>query len=214
MLAVVAGCASSVFAQQDGDFFFSFSGTGDTPDNPSAEFAEGDSGSLFLYYSGTSDIDTGFGFDLLSDSAGVINFTGSEIFSNPAGYAWRPRWATVASGNADGDSVTGVVTVNLTSVLKVGIDVDNPKDDADYFADTDSFLLGRFDFDVAGSVGDTTEISFVDGEFPITVVNGGALLDIAFGSATINVAGSAIPEPATTGLLAISLACLVTCRRR
>ena len=68
---------------QDGDFFFSFDGNGANVGNPTGTFQTGDSGSLFYYYSGTSDIDTGFTTGLETSNSGVIEFTGSEVFNSP-----------------------------------------------------------------------------------------------------------------------------------
>lgn len=208
VLALVAFSAGSVFAQ-DGDFFFAFNDGGATVDNPTGEIAVGDSGSAFLYYVGTSDIDTGFTFDLTTTTAGVINFTGGEIFNNPAGAGGLGRWATANTGvaSADGQLFEGNATVNLPPLTpQVGIDIDNPGLDDDFDAGTNSFLLGRFDFDVVGD--GETDIAFVDGA---QVVNGGAPLGITFGTATVS---TAIPEPTSAGLLAMGLVGLVARRRR
>ena len=205
VLAIMAMSVGSAHGQV-GDLFFSFESGGATVDNPRGAFNPGDTGSVFVYYIGTSDLDSGATFELSTDAGGVINFTGGEVFNNPAGADGLPRWSTVDATLSDDLQVVEGAFINLPPLTpNVGVDVDNPTLDADFDPATNSFGIARADFEVVGE--GLTNIS-ISGQF----VSSGAALDLTLGSITID--SAAIPEPTSAGLLAVVAAGLIGRRRR
>ena len=224
VLAIAAMSVSSVSAQ--GDFFFSFA-EGGANENQTGEFAVGDSGSLFVYWStngpNDSDLNVGAFIDVFSSTSGVIEFTAAETFDyeiTVGGQAIGNRILDAQGGGGSigpADSVTADMIDELASFTVTGgpgiIEDNNGSGvflDAGYDASNDGFNWGRIDFNVIGT--GSTDITGAAGDGQI--VNGGDVVPAVFTTATINVSGDIVPEPTTAGLLAIGLAGLVARRRR
>ena len=80
-ICVFVCAAGSAVAQ--GDFFFTFLDGGPNV-NQSASFQVGDTGSLYVYWTtnGPADADLSVGatIDVISDTAGIIEFTAAQTF--------------------------------------------------------------------------------------------------------------------------------------
>ena len=207
---------NSVFAQSD--FFFSFDQAGPNT-NQSRDFNVGDSGSLWIYWStngpADSDLDVGAFIDVFTSTSGVIEFTAAETFDYELLVAGMPVGITRLNGEGLGPAenlsadfidelfaftVTGSGIVESFSMVFL---------DEGYNAVNDGFEWGRIDFNVVGE--GTTTVTGAAGDG--LIVNGGSIVDAAFSTVTIN-ATSQIPEPATTGFLALALAGLAVRRYR
>ena len=207
---------NSVFAQSD--FFFSFDQAGPNT-NQSRDFNVGDSGSLWIYWStngpADSDLDVGAFIDVFTSTSGVIEFTAAETFDYELLVAGMPVGITRLNGEGLGPAenlsadfidelfaftVTGSGIVESFSMVFL---------DEGYNAVNDGFEWGRIDFNVVGE--GTTTVTGAAGDG--LIVNGGSIVDAAFSTVTIN-ATSQIPEPTTTGFLALALAGLAVRRYR
>jgi hypothetical protein len=222
VLALVAFSAGSVFAQDN----VYFAGAEGTPNSAfdSGELAVGDTGSVFVYWDANlSNLDTGAFLDIVTDTAGVINFTGGETFEFAIEIAGTPvgnRWTDdMGAGGSfgPGELTNGGEGININAFTVTGGDgilaANNgtPFTDQGYDAAADAFLFARLDYEAVGE--GTTSLSVTPGAGGI--VNAGATVDATFGSATFTVGGGpVIPEPTTAGLLAMGLVGLVARRRR
>ena len=226
VLALVVFSTSSV-CQAQNDFFFSFADLGGPVANGNAvgDFAVGDTGSLYLYYStngpSNSDLNIGFFTDLLTSASGVVAFTAAETFDyniTVGGVPIGTRLNTGAGGGFAGPAVNVaddlVTDLRAFTVTGMGIIESNNGSgaflDAGYSMAGDAFQIGRLDFSVIGE--GSVDISYlitqaVNGpdDFSATAVSG---------IGTINVGGVVIPEPTSAGLLAMALVGLVARRRR
>lgn len=230
VMALVAISSSSVFAQTD--FFWSTFNLneGATNDDVKVELNNGDTGSLFLYYStngpADSNLSVGAFLDVATSAAGVIQFTRAETFDFNISVSGTPidkRWLDDMGGGGSAGE-TGTVTDDLIDEWNAftvtggqGIlETNNGSGaflDEGYDAGADAFLFGVIDFTVIGNDGDSVDLLTSAGDGMI--VNGGSVVDASFGLATINVGGGGvIPEPTTAGLLAIGLVGVVARRRR
>ena len=177
------------------DFFWSNVGLDSGAANDSTgvfNFAEGSSGSLYLYYDTMmSEIDTGAFIDIATSTSGVIEFTFAETLEfdiTTSGTPFSLRW-----GDASGP--TGDVTADfidelgaLTVLMGTGMLNENTGPiffDEGYDFDSESFLFARVDFNVIGPEGSSVDILTTRGATGI--VHQGMLLDPLFGVATINV---------------------------
>lgn len=227
VLAIVAMSFSSALADHS-DFFFSFS-EGGVNGNQTMDFATGDTGSLFVYWStngpADSDLSVGAFIDVFTDTAGVIQFTSAETFDYQITVAGTPIGNRLLDANGGGGAVgaAGSVSADFIDEMRAftvtggpGILESNNGSgaflDSGYDASNDAFNWGRIDFTVVGASGTSTNVTGAAGDGMI--VNGASVVDAAFSTATINVGGDIIPEPTTAGLLAIGLAGLVARRRR
>lgn len=228
VLALVALSTSSIFAQGQYDFFFSFNDIGGGVENGDASmnFEAGDTGSLFLYYStdgpSQSELSIGFFTNIMTSASGVIEFTAAQTFDydiSIAGTSLGNRWDTPDGGFAgDAVSVTSDFITDLRAFTVTGDGIINanagsPFTDAGYDASANAFQLGRIDFTVLGSLGPGG--TSVDVAALLTqAVNGSVDFSAtaSVGGATINVSG--VPEPTSAGLLALGLVGLVARRRR
>ena len=229
VMALVAISSSSVFAQTD--FFWSTSalGQGASNEDVKVNLSNGDTGSLYLYFStngpADSDLSVGAFLDVATSQSGVIQFTRAETFDFAITVAGTPianRWLdNMGGGGSAGE--TGTVGDDLIDEWNAftvtggqGILESNNGSgaflDEGYDAGADAFLFGVVDFTVIGNDGDSVDLFTSAGDGMI--VNGGDVVDATFGAATINVGGGTIPEPTTAGLLALGLAGIVARRRR
>ena len=218
-LAIVAMSVSSVSAQSD--FFFSFT-QGGTNGDQSADFAVGESGSLWVYWStngpADSDLDVGAFIDVFTSASGVLEFTAAETFDYDLLVAGNPSGLTRLNGEGIGavtptadfiDELAGF-TVTGNGILEAN-NGSGVFTDAGYSAANDAFEFGRIDFNVIGDGSVTVTGEAGDG----LIVNGADVVDATFSTATVNVGGgNDIPEPTTAGLLALGLAGFVARRRR
>ena len=207
------------------DFFWSLAdlNSGATNSAVDAQFNQGDTGSLFIYYTtngpANSDLSTGAFLDIESSNSGVIQFTGAETFDfritendTTIGYRWTDGLGgggfAGPSNNFTDDFIDefraftiaggpGIQEINTGPVFI----------DHGYDADADAFLWGKVDFLVIGEAGSSTELFTESGDGYI--VNGSQIVDASFGSATITVG---IPEP--TAVVALALAILGTAFHR
>ena len=178
------------------DFFWSFADLGGGAVNdstPVGNFAEGSSGSMFLYFDPAmvGDIDTGAFFDLQTSAAGVIEFTDAVAFDFDVTVNDLPvslRW-----GDAFGQ--TGIVTPNMIDEWgaftivsgdgMIGTNTGPVFFDEGYDMSTGAFLFGRVDFNVVGVEGDSVDIFTSAGSTGI--VNMGMTVNPTIGISTINV---------------------------
>ena len=225
VLAIAVMSVGSVSAQ--GDFFFSFT-EGGTNGDQAMDFEVGDTGSLYVYWStngpSDSDLNVGAFIDVFSSTSGVIEFTAAETFDYVISVGGQQTGNRILDANGGGGSVGPAESVSadmideLAAFTVVGgpgiIEANNGTGvflDEGYDANNDGFQWGRIDFNVVGA--GSTDVTGAAGAGQI--VNGDAVVDAAFTTATINVAGGpVIPEPTTAGLLALGLAGLVARRRR
>ena len=225
VLAIAVMSAGSVSAQ--GDFFFSFTEGGSNGDQ-AMDFNVGDTGSLYVYWStngpSDSDLNVGAFIDVMSTTAGIIQFTAAETFDYEITVNGTATGNRILDANGMGGAVGPAESVaddfinELAAFTVVGgpgiLEANNGSGvffDEGYDANNDGFQWGRIDFDVIGE--GSTQVSGVAGDGMI--VNDGAVVPAVFTTATINVGGGpVIPEPTTAGLLALGLTGIVARRRR
>lgn len=177
------------------DFFWSTVGidSGATNDStPELTFAEGSSGTLFLYYDTmVSELDTGAFIDIETSTNGVIEFTAAETLDfdiTTSGVPFSIRWgdAAGATGDVTPNFIDELGAVNV--VAGTGILNQNTGPvffDEGYDFDSEAFLFATVDFDVVGPEGSTVNILTSRGVTGI--VHMGELLDPSFGIVTITV---------------------------
>ena len=218
-----------VFGQTD--FFYSLADLNGGAQNSAlnADFAQGDTGSLFVYYTTNgpvdADLDLVASLDIQSSVSGVIQFSDVETFEFPIqiadttiGYRWTADGIS-GNGGAFGSDLSTVSDDFVESLAAfrvdggVGLIEANTGPtffDAGYDIDADAFLFGRIDFSVIGTVGDSTQLFTSPGALGLDTNGAGTP---TFGAASINVVSS-IPEPNATFLLLAGVCSSVLRRRR
>ena len=227
VLVLMTVLSTSISAQTD--FFWSTFdlNSGAANSDLKATYEQGDTGSLFLYFStnGPSDSNLSVGgfLDVATSMNGVIEFTRAETFDftinvggTPIGNRWLDDMGGGGSAGETGDVMANFIDEWNAFTVTGGqgiLESNNGQGvflDEGYDAGADAFLFGVVDFTVVGSMGSSVDLitSVGDG----MVVDGGTALDPEFGNATINVTG--IPEPTTVGLFAVGFAGVAARRRR
>ena len=208
-VATVACCSSSIFAQ---DIFLSFDADALTT---STTLSAPGSSTAFLF-SREGFVHRGIDLVISGSDGAVAQFTGGEIFLTgevPAppfdvlGPAARFDGQTTEVTDTQIDVIAGAVTT-------VGVDGGSLFDPAVAGV---GVLLGQFEFDAIGGGTSTFSLDFDPDNAPFGVIdaNGGIQDTTSLGSGiTVTVEGAAIPEPTSTGLLAMGLIGLVARRRR
>ena len=182
-----------------GDFFFSFTEDG-ANEGQEMEFVTGDTGSLFVYWSTNgpenSELDQGAFIDVLTDRAGVIEFTAAETFDfeiTDAGTPVDNRW--LDENGLDGfvgpaesiaanfiDELAAFTVLNGPGIVEAN-NGSGSLLDAGYNLNNDGFLWGRIDFNVVGQ--GTVNITGFPGSG--SIVNNGSSVDATFTTATVKV---------------------------
>ena len=222
---IVALCiATLVFCHASAqNFFWSTADfeTGATPTDNVNPFIDGTTGTVFLYYeAGGSNIIEGIDLDFSWDINGIVGFTAAETFDADillnGEFDLDDRWGdfTGPANEVSADAVDGFLTVNtingsgilqqnIPGVLNgAGIDF------VDTLFDTtaNAFLVGSFDYEFLNfDVGNLATLQ-VEG----LVVNEGVDINGQFTNITFGV----VPEPTSTGILALGLASLFVRRRK
>ena len=208
-VATVACCSSSIFAQ---DIFLSFDADALTT---STTLSAPGSSTAFLF-SREGFVHRGIDLVISGSDGAVAQFTGGEIFLTgevPAppfdvlGPAARFDGQTTEVTDTQIDVIAGAVTT-------VGVDGGSLFDPAVAGV---GVLLGQFEFDAIGGGTSTFSLDFDPDNAPFGVIDasGGIQDTTSLGSGiTVTVEGAAIPEPTSTGLLAMGLIGLVARRRR
>lgn len=229
LLLVAIVLASPTFALAD-DIFFAF-GEGSAAANTSATTVDTGTGSVFIYSDGLFAFDAA---DILftNSDASVIRFVGGEAF-NPLynvieGLRFNDaNFISDASDNNINDPATEG-RLFLTNVTENGI---NPpastlfdplyNSEVDLNGASGAYLLARVDYDVVGVGTVDLDLSFgpqgairldppLPGEDGLQTI----VLDPVFGSASLTVNPSVIPEPSSLALVMLGSVGLVTRRRR
>ena len=177
------------------DFFWSTADLDSGANNdsmPEASFAEGSSGSLFLYYDTlVSELDTGAFLDISTSTSGVIEFTAAETLEfdiNVSGTPVNLRWGDAAGPTGDVfpnfiDELGALNVVGGTGILNQNT---GPVFfDQGYDVSADAFLFAKIDFDVVGPEGSSVDILTEAGLTGI--VHMGMTVEPSFGIATITV---------------------------
>ena len=217
----------SVFSQTD--FFWSFHDLNDGATNSDAvgNFAIGDTGSLFMYYStngpADSDLSVGAFLDIATSQSGVIRFTDAETFDfaihdTNTNLPIDNRWLDEKGGGGSAGH-TGTVLDDFidewnafTVTGGTGILEHNNGQgmflDLGYDAGADGFLFGRIDFEVIGRGSVDIFAELGDGGIGFC---GAEACEYWFGGAVVNV----VPEPGVGGTILIALLTItMNCRRR
>ena len=203
LIAGVVVAAPLALASAQSDFFWSDKGLnqGATNGDFSGDVQVGDTGSLYLYYAGASNVREGFDLDFSFDNTGVIAFTSAETLDfalvlggiAPIGQRWGDFAGEAQSVSAD--AVDGLLTVNVVSGSGIRQDQTpgNLMVDQGYDMTAGAFLVAVVEYEVVGN--GVASIGFDDA----LVVNNGAAVDTSFGGATFR---STIPTPGAAGVLA------------
>ena len=194
LVAMALFCCGDANAQTD--FFWSLNelNTGATNQDLVTEFAPGETGTLYLYYStngpADSDIDTGAFVDIATSSGGIIQFTAAStlnfditLFGMPAGSRWdnAGEASSISDDNVSGMSAlaifaSGMVESNNGSGAVV---------DTGFDAAADAFLFAEVDFTVLPEAAGGTMVDILASPGIGGIVNGGAPVPATFGGATI-----------------------------
>ena len=214
-VATVACCSTSIFAQ---DVFLSFDNDALTT---STTLSSGSTGTGFVF-SAEGLVHRGFDLFVNGSDGAVAQFTDAEVFVNgatPADPLPSFGIGPVLRFDGENSTVNGDGTqfdFNAGALLGVGVDGGTQFDPAVAGV---GVLLGEFEFTVDAAGSSTFSLAFNDIRSPgfgFTDENGfGAEDTTEIGSGiTVTVEGAAIPEPTSTGLLAMGLIGLVARRRR
>lgn len=210
--------SATVSAEVVRDIYVSFAGFGESGAAMTTEqtFQTGQSGSAFVWVDGGTDIDTGAFLDIASSDAGVIRWTGAEVF-NPDivvdGTTVRvdTRWGVVGPGTIGDETIDELRAFGV--IEGTGIRSDQTGGSGGMLRDTlydpasDAFLFARLDFDVLSPGQTVITLSEGDG----LIVDEGVRVDPTFGSATVTAV--AVPEPSMLGAAGLGLMGWVVRRR-
>ena len=200
------------------DIFVSFSAFGDggaATNTMNVDFAEGDSGTAYIWVNDTFSLDTGAFLDITNTDTSVIQFTGSTVF-NPdilvAGTPIDTRWQSTGAGILTGGFIDELNAFAVTegSGILPSQTTGNTFVDAGHDASSNAFLFASIDFNVVGE--GSADIFLGVGEG--LVVNDEVSLSPNFGSANVLVKPAGIPEPTSAAILMIGAFGLVARRRR
>ena len=200
---------------QEADFFWSMHNLNEGAVNRpiDEEFEQGESSSIYLYYStngpSESDLTTGFFLDIESGNSGVIEFVGAETFDFELTVSGTPigiyRLDSDGIGGAAGSTATvtadAIQGLAAFTILGNGIQSANGGSgvflDAGYDEFADAYLVARVDFNVIGPPGFITQIRIGSGTG--LVVNGSKVLKPTFNCATLRVFDDALCGAFDTG---------------
>ena len=173
-----------VFAQQP-EFFFSFDGLTDGPisnSNPTGNFGPNASGSIFIYYDGTKDLEGAY-LEVTAQTPGVIEFQpSSESLNFPAfgnGGAIVDRWDRFGPAATSGDSTIVGAFAFLDAIRPAFPDFGTVMTTTS----TNAFQFARLDFTVVGSGWTDLSISVSEGVDDLTFqaeadINGDGFVDL------------------------------------
>ena len=194
LVATALFCSSNVNAQTD--FFWSLNDLNSGANNADlvTEFAPGETGTLYLYYStngpADSDIDTGAFVDIATSDSGVIQFNAAStldfditLFGSFVGTRWDDSGAATSVSD---DSVLGM---SALAIFASGIVESNNGTsavaDLGYDAGADAFLFAQVDFTVLPEAVGGTMVDIMASPGLGGIVNGGLPVPATFGGATI-----------------------------
>lgn len=240
-LAIVGSAAMS--AQAANNLVISPVGTvggGATVGSPVVDVTGQSSGTLYIWVTDNVVVNRGLATNIaITGTSGKVALTGAQaynyinmpnVFNNsgtyiPAGASSTSRWESVSNFGSGNINVTSNLITDLnatTPVSAAGINSANngfpaPSTvglkDPGYDVPAGLFLYGAFTFDVLDSSSSwSTTISLQPSTLDIASAGNSSLnSDFDFGSVTIT--NSAVPEPASLGLLAIGGLTLLRRRR-
>ena len=207
LAATVLGfCSTSLLAQTE-QVFVTFGEGANVSSTATFDINDG-SGSAFIFSDADLDI-TAFDLDFFTTANDVIEFTGAEVF-NPINTLGQPRF--------EDDSIIQVVEAFDGRFLALAISASGVNPglgaaglDPGFDAEANAFRIARIDFDIVGiGTADITLSLGINEFFSRETPN--ELFQPTFGNGSLTV--TSVPEPSTTGLLALGLVGFVTRRGR
>ena len=176
----------------EGDIYVSFSkfGAGNASTNTQRLGLVGDVGSVYIWINDNFEIDTGAFFNIETTSAGVIEFTGVEVFNPNITVAGDTvigqRWEEVDGGTMTANQITNFGAFQVSG-SGFGIDSENnsttsPFSDELHDPTSNAFLFARVDYQIVGT--GTTDFVCSSGE--LGVVHQGSQLNPEFTSSEFN----------------------------
>ena len=199
---LLVGLLAMPVAAQQADFFWSSQSSGVINESLVMEVAQGESGTLFLWFTpnGPSDMnaDVGAILDIATSQSDIIRFTGAESFEFPvavSGVEIGTRWEAACGqtvgqvGAVEDDFINewgaftpfgfgmGDFTAGGSSFLDKGYD-----------AESDAFLFGQIQFEVVGESG-CVQLQTGDGTLGVVADDGASaeIYDPVFGGALISI---------------------------
>ena len=203
------------------DVYMSYSdfGDGNAIDNTAnSSLSINDTGSLFIWVDENFSIDTGAFLDVTNDNTSVAEFTNATVFQydiTVGGTTVNTRWQNSAIDSGDLtagfiDEMRGFRVNEGTGILPSQATGNSAFLDEGHDPSSNGFLFAQIDFVVVGEGTANFSLAVGDG----LIVDNGVELTPDFAGASLTVAGTAIPEPTTAGLLALGVCGIVARRRR